>query len=256
MFQHVIVRRPCPSVCEGITSAPELGKPDYQKALCQHDTYIEALKRCGVDVTVLDAMDEFPDSCFVEDTAVLTPNCAIISNPGAPTRQRESSYMVETIKRFYPEDCIEYITAPGTMEGGDVMMVGNHFYIGLSARTNQEGCRQFIAALERHGHTGSVVPLEKVLHLKTGLAYLENNNLLVAGEFCEKEEFARFNRIEIAPDEGYAANCIWVNGTVLVPAGYPGAKAAIERAGYPVIEVDTSEFRKIDGGLSCLSLRF
>lgn len=256
MFQHVIVRRPCPSVCDGITSAPELGKPDYQKALCQHDAYIEALKRCGVDVTVLDAMDEFPDSCFVEDTAVLTPNCAIISNPGAPTRQRESFYMVETIKRFYPEDRIEYITPPGTLEGGDVMMVGNHFYVGLSARTNQEGCRQFIAALEKHGHTGSVVPLEKVLHLKTGLAYLENNNLLVAGEFCEKAEFARFNKIEIAPDESYAANCIWVNGTVLIPAGYPRARAAIEHAGYPVIEVDTSEFRKIDGGLSCLSLRF
>lgn len=256
MFQHVIVRRPGRSVCEGITSAPELGKPDYEKALRQHDAYIEALKRCGVDVTVLEAMDEFPDSCFVEDTAVLTPNCAIISNPGAPTRRKESSYMVDTIKRFYPEDRVEYIIAPGTLEGGDVMMVGNHFYIGLSARTNEEGCRQFIAALEKHGHTGSVVTFEKVLHLKTGLAYLENNNLLVAGEFCEKEEFAGFNKIVISSDELYAANCIWVNGTVLVPAGYPKTKAAIENAGYPIIEVDTSEFRKIDGGLSCLSLRF
>ena len=106
MFQHVIVRRPCPSVCKGITSAPELGRPDYEKALGQHDAYIEALKHCGVEVTVLDAMDEFPDSCFVEDTAVLTPNCAIISNPGAPTRQRESAYMVDTIKRCYPADRI------------------------------------------------------------------------------------------------------------------------------------------------------
>ncbi|WP_290448653.1 arginine deiminase family protein, partial [uncultured Muribaculum sp.] len=106
------------------------------------------------------------------------------------------SYDVETRKTKNIElsdSRIEYITAPGTMEGGDVMMVGNHFYIGLSARTNEEGCRQFLAALEKHGHTGSVVPLEKVLHLKTGLAYLEDNNLLVAGEFCDKEEFARFN---------------------------------------------------------------
>lgn len=256
MFHHVIVRRPCPSVCEGITSAPELGKPDYEKALKQHDAYIAALKKCGVEVTVLEAMDQFPDSCFVEDTAVLTPNCAIISNPGAPTRQKESGYMVDTIKKFYQEDQIETITAPGTMEGGDVMMVGNHFYIGLSARTNEEGCRQFIAALEKHGHTGSIVPLEKVLHLKTGLAYLENNNLLVAGEFCEKADFAKFNKIEITVDELYSANCIWVNGTVLVPAGYPKTLAAIQKAGYPTIEVDTSEFRKIDGGLSCLSLRF
>ena len=160
------------------------------------------------------------------------------------------------VRRPCPAVCEGITSAPGTMEGGDVMMVGNHFYIGLSARTNEEGCRQFLAALEKHGHTGSVVPLEKVLHLKTGLAYLEDNNLLVAGEFCDKEEFARFNKIEISPGESYSANCIWVNGTVLVPAGYPAAKAAIEKAGYPVIEVDTSEFRKIDGGLSCLSLRF
>lgn len=256
MFKNVIVRKPAKSMVEGITSNPQLGKPDYEKAMQQHECYIEALKSCGVNVTVLPAMEEFPDSCFVEDTAVLTPNCAIISNPGADTRREESKYMVDTIKKFYREDQIEYITAPGTMEGGDVMMVGNHFYIGLSARTNEEGCRQFIAALEKHGHTGSIVPLTKVLHLKTGLAYLENNNLLVAGEFVEKEDFAKFNKIVITEDESYSANCIWVNNKVLVPAGYPTTKANIEKAGYEVIEVDTSEYRKIDGGLSCLSLRF
>ncbi len=256
MFKNVIVRRPSKSMVEGITSAPELGKPDYELALKQHDNYIKALESCGVKVTVLDAMEEFPDSCFVEDTAVLTKNCAIISNPGAPTRQKESGYMVDTIKKFYSEDKIEYITSPGTMEGGDVMMVGNHFYIGLSARTNEEGCKQFIAALEKHGHTGSIVPLEKVLHLKTGLAYLENNNLLVAGEFVDKEDFAKFNKIEITADEAYSANCIWVNEKVLVPAGYEKTKKAIENAGYEVILVDTSEYKKLDGGLSCLSLRF
>lgn len=256
MFKNVIVRRPSKSMVEGITSAPELGKPDYELALKQHDNYIKALESCGVKVTVLDAMEEFPDSCFVEDTAVLTKNCAIISNPGAPTRQKESGYMVDTIKKFYSEDKIEYITSPGTMEGGDVMMVGNHFYIGLSARTNEEGCKQFIAALEKHGHTGSIVPLEKVLHLKTGLAYLENNNLLVAGEFVDKEDFAKFNKIKITTDEAYSANCIWVNEKVLVPAGYEKTKKAIENAGYEVILVDTSEYKKLDGGLSCLSLRF
>ncbi len=256
MFKNVIVRRPSKSMVEGITSAPELGKPDYELALKQHDNYIKALESCGVRVTVLDAMEEFPDSCFVEDTAVLTKNCAIISNPGAPTRQKESGYMVDTIKKFYSEDKIEYITSPGTMEGGDVMMVGNHFYIGLSARTNEEGCKQFIAALEKHGHTGSIVPLEKVLHLKTGLAYLENNNLLVAGEFVDKEDFAKFNKIEITTDEAYSANCIWVNEKVLVPVGYEKTKKAIENAGYEVILVDTSEYKKLDGGLSCLSLRF
>lgn len=256
MFKNVIVRTPGKSVCDGITSAPELGMPVYDLALKQHADYISALASCGVAVTKLDAMEEFPDSCFVEDTAVLTPKCAIISNPGAPTRQKESSFMVDNIKKFYPEDKIAYIEAPGTMEGGDVMMVGNHFYIGRSARTNAEGCRQFAEILKRFGHTCSEVPLTEVLHLKTGLSYLENNNLLVAGEFIEKEDFKQFNKIVVNSDEVYSANCIWVNDKVIVPAGYPKTEKAIRDLGYDVIIVDTSEFRKIDGGLSCLSLRF
>lgn len=256
MFKNVIVRRPGRSLVNGITSAPELGKPDYELALKQHDEYIKALESCGVKVTVLEPLEEFPDSCFVEDTAVLTPRCAIISNPGAPSRRGESPLIVDTIRKFYSDDQIEYIKSPGTMEGGDVMMVGNHFYIGLSARTNEEGCRQFKEALEKHGHTCSVVPLEKVLHLKTGVNYIENNNLLVSGEFIDKEEFKSFNKIIVPEEEAYGANCIWVNGTVIVPKGYPTVEKKIREAGYNVIIVDTSEYRKLDGGLSCLSLRF
>jgi len=142
------------------------------------------------------------------------------------------------------------------MEGGDVMMVGDHFYIGLSARTNEEGCRQFKEALEKHGHTCSVVALEEVLHLKTGVNYIENNNMLVSGEFIEKEDFKSFNKIIVPVNEAYGANCIWVNDTVIVPEGYPTVEKGIRDAGYKVIIVDTSEYRKLDGGLSCLSLRF
>ena len=256
MFKNAIVRIPGKSLLEGITSAPELGKPDYELALKQHNNYIEALESCGVTVTVLDALEEFPDSCFVEDTAVLTRNCAIISNPGAATRKKESGYMIETIKKFYTEDKIEYIKDPGTLEGGDVLMVGNHFYVGLSARTNKEGIRQFIEILEEHGLTGSAVPLEKVLHLKTGVNYIENNNMLASGEFIEKEDFKLFNKIIVPENEAYGANCIWMNGSVIVPKGYPTVEKSVRDAGYNVIVVDTSEYKKLDGGLSCLSLRF
>ena len=256
MFQNVIVRRPCRAMVEGITSNPQLGKPDYDKALHQHDTYIEALKQCGVNVTVLPADERYPDSCFVEDPAVITRKCAIITNPGAESRNGEKDEIIGAIREFFPEDKIEYIVAPGTLEGGDVMMVGDHFYVGRSARTNEEGIRQFIAILNKHGLTGSEVPLTEVLHLKTGVNYLENGNMLVSGEFVEKEDFARYNRIEIPEEEAYAANCIWVNGTVIVPMGFPAVEAAVKNAGYPVILVDTSEYRKLDGGLSCLSLRF
>lgn len=256
MFQNVIVRTPCPAVVEGITSNPQLGKPDYQLALKQHEAYIAALKKTGVEVTILPPNPDYPDSCFVEDDAVLTTKCAIITNPGAPTRKGEIEAMIPVIQQFYPEDKIEYIQAPGTLEGGDVMMVGDHFYVGRSARTNAEGIRQFIAILEKYGLSGSEVPLEKVLHLKTGVNYLENNNLLVSGEFIDKPDFASYNKFVIPEAEAYAANCIWMNGTVLVPEGYPTVENLVKSMGYEVILVDTSEFRKIDGGLSCLSLRF
>ena len=218
-FSHVIVRRPGKSLCDGITSAPELGKPIYEKAIKQHDAYIEALKQCGVDVTVLPAMEEYPDSCFVEDTAVITRCGAIIDNPGAGTRNGEAKEMEPTIRQFFDDDHIAHITAPGTLEGGDVMMVGDHFYVGRSARTNEEGIRQFIEILESWGLSGSEVPLEYVLHLKTGVNYLEDNNMLVSGEFKTKPDFEKYNKVEIPEDEAYAANCIWVNGTVIVPEG-------------------------------------
>ncbi len=256
MFKNAIVRKPSKSMVEGITSAPELGKPDYELAVKQHEDYIEALKYCGVEVTILEADEEYPDSCFVEDTAVLSDKCAIIANLGADSRKGEEKEMIDTIKKFYPEDKIEYIKAPGTLEGGDVMMVGDHFYVGLSDRTNQEGVDQFIAALEKHGLTGSAVEMDEFLHLKTGLAYLENNNLLVSGEFIEDPTFKEFNKIIISDDEQYSSNSIWMNGKVIVPAGYEKTKKKVADAGYEVVLVDTSEYRKLDGGLSCLSLRF
>lgn len=256
MFKHVIVRRPCRAMVEGITSAPELGKPDHALALRQHDDYIAALEQCGVDVTVLPADERYPDSCFVEDPAVITSRCAIITNPGAPSRNGEKDEIVGAVRKFFSDDQIEYIQAPGTLEGGDVMMVGDHFYVGRSARTNEEGIRQFIAILEKHGLTGSEVELEEVLHLKTGVNYLENGNMLVSGEFVTKPEFQKYHRFEIPPEEAYAANCIWVNGTVIVPRGYPVVEQAVREMGYRVLLVDTSEYRKLDGGLSCLSLRF
>ena len=255
-FNNVIVRRPCRAICEGITSAPELGKPIYEKALQQHDTYIEALKQCGVEVTVLEADERYPDSCFVEDPALITRKCAIITNPGAASRNGEKNEIIGAVKKFFPEDKIEYIKDPGTLEGGDVMRVGDTFYVGLSARTNAEGIRQLTEILNKYGLECIQVPLEKVLHLKTGVNYIENNNMLVSGEFIEKPEFEKYNKIVIPEDEAYAANCIWVNDTVIVPEGYPAVLKAVQDAGYKTLLVDTSEFRKIDGGLSCLSLRF
>ncbi len=253
MYKRAIVRTPGESMIRGLTTA-DLGIPDYKKALAQHADYIEALEECGLEVLVLGPDEQFPDSTFVEDVALLTKNCAIITNPGAPSRKGETAAIKDILKGFYGE--VEEVLAPGTVEGGDIMMVGSHFYIGLSERTNLNGAEQVIRFLENNGLSGSMVELEETLHLKTGVAYLEHNNIVACGEFLWKEEFLNFNILEISKEESYAANCIWVNDRVLIPKGYPKARETILRAGYTIIEVEVSEFQKLDGGLSCLSLRF
>lgn len=253
MFKKAIVCIPCKNMGQGLTSV-SLGSPDYNLALRQHEAYVEALQNCGLEITVLHADDNYPDSTFVEDTALLTPECAIITNPGAEVRRGEVVDIKKIIDKFYSR--VEQVTAPGTVDAGDIMNAGSHFYIGLSERTNIEGARQIIAILNRYGMSGSTMSLKKVLHLKSGAAYLENNNLALSGEFISKPEFQKFNILKIEEAESYAANCVWVNGAVLIAGGYPNAKRTIENAGYPTIELDVSEFRKMDGGLSCLSLRF
>jgi len=253
MFSKALVRTPCRAMVHGISSA-NLGAPDYQKALAQHADYIEALKECGLQVTVLPADEDFPDSTFVEDLALMTPKCVILTNPGAPSRNLETQSMLITLHEFYEK--VEIIETPGHVEAGDIMMVGEHFYIGLSERTNLAGAEQMIAILESYGMQGSVVDLTDVLHLKTGLGYLEDNNLLACGEFLSKPEFQQYNILPVDPDEAYAANSVWINDIVLAPAGFPRTRDLIASAGYKVRQVDVSEFQKLDGGLSCLSLRF
>ena len=253
MFRNAIVRIPCPSIIDGLTTAT-LGKPDYLRALEQHQTYTEALKKCGLKIKVLEADDLHPDSTFIEDVALCTSEFAVITNPGAESRRGEIQGIRNVLQQFYGN--IEEIISPGTLEAGDVMMAGNHFFIGVSRRTNLNGSEQLIKILEKYGMTGSTITLKEMLHLKSGASYLENNNMLVSGELIYYSDLERFNRIIVEPGEGYAANSLWINGTVLVPAGFPETVRKIEDAGYSTIVLDLSEFRKVDGGLSCLSLRF
>jgi dimethylargininase len=220
----------------------------------QHSQYVDALRSCDLEVTELEADSQFPDSVFVEDVALCTPECAIITNPGAPSRNGEKLKIKPVLERFYKH--VESIEPPGNLDAGDVMMVGTHFFVGISQRTNTQGAEQLIAFLEHNGMTGTMVPLKDMLHLKSGLSYLEQNHLLISGEFINHPAFADFQKIEVDPDESYAANSLWINSTVLVPAGFPKTRDKIEKAGYQTLTLDVSEFRKLDGGLSCLSLRF
>jgi dimethylargininase len=252
-FTTAIIRRPGPSMINGITSA-DLGPVDYRLALSQHRAYAQALNDCGLMVVTLPPEMNHPDSVFVEDTALLTPHCAIMMRPGALSRREEPIGMEPTIRDYFK--IVKRVEAPGTADAGDILMVEDHYYIGLSQRTNPEGAAQIIKILEAHGMTGSTVPLEKVLHLKSGVAYVQNSTVVVAGEFKSKTEFNPYQRILVDDDEAYGANCLWINDKVLVAAGYPKIDRALNLAGYDTLILDMSEFRKLDGGLSCLSLRF
>jgi dimethylargininase len=253
MYKHAIVRTPCPEMVHGITTA-SLGKPDYKLALDQHVKYVEALESLGLEITVLGPDSRFPDSTFIEDVALCTPGMAVITSPGAASRKGEEADMIRVLGLFY--DHLEFIKAPAMLEAGDVMMAGSHFYIGISDRTNHEGAEQLISILNRYGMTGEKVKLSGLLHLKTGVSYLEDQMILVGKELSDHPAFGTFRKIMVSVGEAYAANSVWVNGTVLVPAGFPETKANIERAGFNTLAADVSEFQKLDGGLSCLSLRF
>ena len=259
-FTHAIVRRPSRSVVDGIADFANEGKPIYEKALEQHDAYIAALEEAGLEVTVLPALEEFPDSVFVEDTCIITPAGVVVDRPGAPSRLHEPDHMVPTLRTFFADEQIKFIEAPGTLEGGDVMMVDDHYYVGRSARTNDEGFRQFAAFLAAWGFTAEQVELERILHLKTGCTYLEDGRLLAAGEMWERplyRESGRFSEIFHVPDaEAYAADAVRINDCVIMSAGYPSVRAQIGAWGYRVIELEMSEFRKIDGSITCLSLRW
>ncbi|MBU4691144.1 arginine deiminase family protein [Mycoplasma zalophi] len=260
-FKNVIVKTPASTMINGIASSEEaqsLPPVNYELALKQHANYIKTLKEAGVEVTIAPKNEDFPDSCFVEDTAVIvTGEFAVLTNPGADTRNGEKLEMLPYLQKFFDDEHIFKIQFPGTVDGGDVMMVGDTYYIGMSDRTNREGIRQFHNILAAHGKKVVPVPMTEMLHLKTGVNYLEHNNLLISGEFLNYPTFKDFNQIVVDKSEAYSANCIWVNETVIVPAGYPGTLKKVQDLGiYKVVECDTSEFKKLDGGLSCLSLRF
>ncbi|HEU5459221.1 MAG TPA: arginine deiminase family protein, partial [Pyrinomonadaceae bacterium] len=235
----------------------DLGQPDLHRALQQHQAYCEALESCGLEVVQLPPDDVHPDSTFVEDTAVLTARGAIITRPGAESRQGEIHAIEPVLRRYYND--LHSIREPGTVDGGDVCQTGDHFLIGVSKRTNEEGADQLARWLDSLGYTSGLIDMRgasNILHLKSGLAYIGGERLLMVETFPQHEEFRRYELTYLTAEEQYAANCVALNGTVLVAAGFDTMKKRLEDLGYQTIAVEMSEFEKMDGGLSCLSLRF
>jgi dimethylargininase len=242
------------SFASGETSV-DLGKPDFDRTLRQHDAYCEALESCGLELIRLPPDDKHPDSTFVEDTALLTPRGAVLTRPGAISRLAEVESIAPVIQDYF--DNIYSVDPPGTLDAGDVCEAGEHFFIGISRRTNEHGAKQLAHLLNSFGYTTSLIDirgLSNILHLKSGLAYLSDQRLVVIDALSNEKEFSSYDLIRLNSAEEYAANCLSLNGKILIASGFPMLKRELE--GYSIISLDMSEFQKMDGGLSCLSLRF
>lgn len=254
-FTRAVVRRPSPNFADGLTR-DDLGSPSYTLAKAQHDRYCEELERCGLILTRLSADAQHPDGTFVEDTAILTRRGAIFARPGAPSRMGEVASVREALMELAP--LLGEIEAPGTLDGGDICEVDDRFLIGISARTNEEGARQLAALLERHGYDSVMLDVRDVpelLHLKGGLASLEDGRLVAIEALAGRDELRGHGIVRVAAGESYAANCVCINRRVLIARGYPQLEDALVKLRYDVVTLEMSEFRKMDGGLSCLSLR-
>ena len=255
-YTRAILRVPGENFAAGLTSAAA-GAPDLLRAQAQHRHYAAALAVCGLELATLPADARYPDGTFVEDTAVLTPDLAIVTRPGAPSRRGETAAIATELASRYAT--VRTIAPPGTVDGGDVCQAGTRFFIGLSARTNEHGARQLAGWLAESGFAATFVDIRStpgLLHLKTGIAYLGDARLAVMAGLAGLADFDGYETIEVAAQESYAANCIRVNARVLVAAGHPRFADRLAALGLDPLPLEMSEFRKMDGGLSCLSLRF
>ena len=256
MFTHALVRHPAENFANGLTTG-NLGHPDIAVAREQHARYCQALADCGLELTILEADSRYPDSTFVEDTAVVAERSVVLTNPGAPSRSGEVAAIAPILSAFFEQTYS--IAPPGTMDGGDICEAGDFFFIGISQRTNQQGAAQLAEFLRLEGFSTSTIDLGNIpgiLHLKSGLAYLGGTDLVVIDALADHPAFQGYRIFQVDPSENYAANCIRVNDFVLFPAGFPILQAQLESTGYRLILLEMSEFQKMDGGLSCLSLRF
>jgi dimethylargininase len=256
MFTKAIVRAPSANFASGLTTV-DLGAPVFELALQQHEAYCRALAACGLSLTFLEPDERYPDSTFVEDTAVLTKRGAVIARPGVPSRVGEIEAIEPVLTHHFVP--LHAIRAPGTLDGGDVCEAGDHFFIGISRRTNEAGATQLAAFLEELGYTSTLIDirnLSNILHLKSGLAYLGGNRMLVIDELKRLNQLGDYELVDVHNAEAYAANCLTVNDTILVAAGFPLLQRRLQQLDYEIMALDMSEFQKMDGGLSCLSLRF
>ena len=252
-FDSAIVRRPASSVVNGLR-AEDRGSPTYEGVTAEHAAYIAALQAAGVAVQVLDPLEDFPDSIFVEDPALVFTEGAVLLRPGAPSRAGEREFIAPVLKdRFAAVLEID----EGFADGGDVLTLSDRIMIGLSARTDRAGAQALARCLTRLGKRSRIVETPAgVLHFKTDCSLLDDETILSTARLAASGVFDGKRVLLTPPGEEAAANALRVNGAVLVGAGFPATRALLEKNGYRVVALQTGEIGKIDAGLSCMSLRW
>jgi len=236
---------------QGLTTA-DLGAVDFRGATRQYTDYVQALRHLGLEVFELPSEPAYPDAHFVEDTAVLFDALAIITRPGAPSRRGEESSVERFLAHHRPTVRIQ---APGTLDGGDVLVVGDSVFVGLSERTNRSGFDQLSEFIGPLGYACHPIPVGAGLHLKSSVNVIGENRLLLTRDFEDHISFRGYDKILVPNEEAYGANVLFIDHTFLVPSGHPKTQRALSDLG-SVKTLDMSEMQKMDGGLTCLSLRF
>jgi dimethylargininase len=246
-----ITRHVSPRFCECEITHIERTPIDLDVARTQHHEYMQALKGLGCDVVELPPEPDLPDSVFVEDTAFVLPEVAVITRPGADSRKPETESIIHALTPFTR---LVRLQAPATLDGGDVLVLGKNIYVGLSTRSNQEAIDQLNDLLWEYGYSVTGVRLHDCLHLKTAVTRVDEDTLLINKNWVDTNHFMEFHMIEVDPDEPFAANCLPVGGTIIFPTAFPKTRARLEEAGYKVVTVDVSELAKAEGAVTCCSL--
>ena len=224
---------------------------DVNRARAQHEQYCESLRGLGLDLISLPEEPDLPDSVFVEDTAIVLDEAAVLTNPGADSRKPE----VDSVARALgPHRRLLRITSPATLDGGDVLTVGKQIFVGITLRSNAAAVEQLRALLNPFGYVIIGVPVKNCLHLKTGVTQVAEQTLLINPNMISKEFFPGNDFIEVDPSEPDAANALLINGTIIFPSAFPKTRERLLRLGQPIVPVDADELAKAEGGVTCCSL--
>lgn len=248
---RAIVRSPSPALAQCELTFLERQPIDFARAEQQHRDYVAALASLGVEVTILPPESELPDAVFVEDTAVVLDECAVITRPGIESRRLETSSIVAALARVRP---LVTISFPGTLEGGDVLRIGRTIFVGRTARTNDEGIRQLRVAVEPHGYEVVPVTTTGCLHLKSAVSYAGMETVVLNPDWVDVDLFGSWQCVPVAPEEPYGANVLAVGAVVHTAASAPHTRRKLDALGFETRVLDTSEFEKAEAALTCLSL--